>query len=53
MSKASESEVLEVVCGRLLVLVWGRGSGLQLLLLLVLCPDTKLRKRWMGLWQGL
>ena len=52
MSKARESEVLEVVRGRLLVLVWGRGSGPQLLLL-ALCPDTKLRKRWTGLRQGL
>lgn len=48
MSEAHESEVLKVVRGRLLVLVWGRGSAPQLLLL-ALCPDTKLRKRWTGL----
>ena len=52
MSKARESEVFEVVRGRLLVLVWGRGSGPQLLLL-ALSPDTNLRKKWARLCQGM
>ena len=50
MSEACESEVLEVVCCRLLVLV--RGGGPLLLVLLALSPDTKLGKKWAKLWQG-
>ena len=51
MSKTCEPTVLEVVRTRLLVLVRGMGSGPLLLLLLALSPDTKLRKKWVRLWQ--
>ena len=56
MSKTCESEVLKVVCDRLLVLVQGKVGSPQLLLLLLLlalCSNTNVKKKWTGMWQRL